>query len=220
MSRVNTILFDFDGTLADTNNLIASSHLHVLDRYFPGQYTKEMVRKYNGPSLEQTYTELMPEHVTEAVTMYREFNHRVHDELITSFPDVEASLKELKASGLKLVVVSTKYEYVLKRGLEVLGLSDYFDLIIAGDQIQQVKPDPEQLQLAMTTLKVEPQQCLMIGDNWQDIAAGENAGVETVFVEWSEKTVSELAPHKPNKTVSSMLELTEWIKTKSYGGER
>lgn len=219
MSGITTVLFDFDGTLGDTNNLIAMSHLHVLENYFPGVYTKESVRVFNGPSLEQTYRELMPTKVDEMVAMYREYNHRMHDDLITAFPNVKESLIALKAAGLKLAVVSTKYEMVLRRGLDLLGLTTYFDVILAGDHCQEVKPSPEQLQLAMSRLDVTPEECLMIGDNWQDIAAGENAGVETVFVEWSEKTLAELAPYKPNKTVVSMVELTEWIKTKQHGGE-
>lgn len=219
MSVITTILFDFDGTLADTNTLISESHLHVLEQYFPGKYTTESVRKFNGPSLEQTYSELNPKNWEEMVAQYREYNHAVHDELIKAFPGVAEALVTLKAKGLKLAVVSTKYETVLKRGLEVLGLTDYFDLISAGDHCQEVKPNPEQLNKAMAALNVKPTECLMVGDNWQDIQAGHNAGVEAVFVEWSEKTLAEIAPYKPNKTVATMLELTQYINSRIDGSK-
>ena len=219
MSVITTVLFDFDGTLADTNELISASHLHVLDHYFPGEYTTERVRPFNGPSLEQTYRQLQPEKYEEMIRMYREYNHRVHDDLIKAFPGVKESLTALKKQGLKLAVVSTKYEEVLRRGLDVLELTGYFDLISAGDHCQEVKPNPEQLNKAMAALKVNSEECLMIGDNWQDIQAGHNAGVDTVFVEWSEKTLKEIAPYNPNKTVATMLELTQYVNSRSNGGK-
>ena len=219
MTKLTTVLFDFDGTLADTNQLIAASHLHVLDHYFPGQYDADAVKPFNGPSLEQTYSQLNPEQAAAMIAMYREFNHEAHDDYIKVFPGVVSALAELQERGLRLAVVSTKYEYVLRRGLELLGLTPYFDVILAGDHCQEVKPHPEQLQRAMSHLQVTPAECVMVGDNWQDIEAGRRAGVQTVFVEWSEKSLAEIAPYNPNKTVASMLELNQWIKSQNDGGK-
>lgn len=169
MSALTTVLFDFDGTIADTNQLISESYLHVLNQYYPGEYTTELVKPFNGPSLNDVFNQINPEKGQQMVKEYREYNHRMHDELIRPFPEVKESLAKLKAAGLKLAVVSTKYNLVLRKGLDLLELTDYFDTIIGGDDYEKAKPDPEPLELAMSRLGVTPAECIMVGDNWQDI---------------------------------------------------
>lgn len=215
---LTTVLFDFDGTLADTNQLISESYLHVLNQYFPGEYDTEKVRPFNGPPLEEVFSALLPAKAEQMVREYREFNQQQHDALIQVFPDVNESLAVLKAAGFKLAVVSTKYNQVLHKGLDLLEMSPYFDEIIGGNDYQKVKPDPEPLNVAMARLGVGPDQCVMVGDNWHDIEAGHNAGMESVFVAWSHKTLTEIAPYKPDKVVESMVDLTEWILSKGMKG--
>ncbi|WP_314068123.1 pyrophosphatase PpaX [uncultured Vagococcus sp.] len=214
---LTTVLFDFDGTLADTNHLISESYLHVLNQHFPGEYDTERVRHFNGPPLEEVFGKLLPEKADQMVLDYREYNHAQHDALIQPFPDVNQSLARLKAAGIKLAVVSTKYNLVLQKGLDLLEMTPYFDEIIGGNDYQKVKPDPEPLKVAMTRLGVEPNECIMVGDNWHDIQAGHNAGMESVFVSWSQKTTTEMAPYKPDKIVDSMVDLTEWILLRAGG---
>lgn len=219
MAGVRTVLFDFDGTLADTNHLIAQSYLHVFEKYLPGRFqTEESVRQFNGPSLEEVFSSLLPEKTEEMVSFYREFNHKKHDELIREFPHVGEVLGKLKKSGIRLAVVSTKNSFILKRGLELLQIRDYFDLILGGTDYQKVKPDPEALRLAMMKLSSVPAETIMVGDNPQDIEAANRAKVRGVFVEWSHKTLAEMQPYKPYQTVKSMIELQEWIISQNNGG--
>lgn len=209
---IRTILFDFDGTLANTNRLIALSHLSVLDCYFPGQYDIESVKAFNGPPLDEVYGELLPDRRDEVVAEYREFNHAHHDELIEGFPGVSEALTQLKKMGIQMAVVSTKRKETVLRGMNVLDLENYFDIVLGGDDYSEAKPNPESLLLAMEKLKVDPKETIMIGDNWHDIQAANNAGVRSVFVEWSEKTLTEILPYHPYKTIKNMLELVQWVK--------
>ena len=218
MAAVTTVLFDFDGTIADTNHLISESYLHVLNKHYPGKYDSEKVRPFNGPSLDDVFTQINPATSIEMVKEYRTYNHRMHDELIRSFPNVKESLAELRAAGLKLAVVSTKYNEILRKGLDLLELTDYFMEIIGGEDYQNPKPDPEPLELAMSRLGVSPADCLMVGDNWQDIQGARNAGVRSAFVKWSMKTPEEMAPYNPDIMVETMAELTEWILSRYNGG--
>ncbi|MGO2100903.1 pyrophosphatase PpaX [Vagococcus salmoninarum] len=219
MSPITAVLFDFDGTIGDTNHLISESYLHVLNKHFPGEYTTDSVRKFNGPALEEVFLGVSPEHGLELVKEYREFNHQMHDELIRAFPDVPESLERLKAHGIKLAVVSTKYNTMLRHGLDVLGLTSYFDVILGGNDYEKVKPDPEPVLLGMSRLGSEKANTIMVGDNWQDIESAHNAGIEGVFVKWSQKTVAEMAPYKPDKIAESMIELTDWILARTTEGK-
>lgn len=215
---LKAVLFDFDGTLADSNKLITDSFLHVLEPAFPGKYNEESVQLFNGPSLDAVLTELFPENAEEMIRKYRTYNSAHHDDLITTFPDVKESLATLQNAGLKLAIVSTKSNVNLIRGLDLLGLTDYFEVIVGNSDYTHFKPDPEPLEVAMKALNVEPLDCMMVGDNSHDIEAAHNAGVTSVFVTWSRKSEKEIATYKPNKKVRSMLELTQWILEKYDGG--
>lgn len=215
---IKTVLFDFDGTLADSNELIAVSHLHVLEKYFPGKYNRQSVLAFNGPSLDEVYREVYPEKSAQLVAEYREFNHYHHDDYLEIFPMVAEVLVELKKQGIKLAVVSTKARPLLNHGLNLLGIHDYFDIILGGDDYQHPKPNPEPLLLAMEKLSATAETTIMVGDNWQDLEAAKRAKVRSVFVRWSEKTAEEMNPYSPDKIAETMVELLEWILTENNGG--
>lgn len=206
-----TVLFDFDGTLADTNDLISDSYLYVLDHYFPGCYSKKDVISFNGPPLYDVFHQLYPEKATEMVAMYREFNLAQHDAYIRLFPGVEQGLIRLKKAGKNIGVVSTKQNRTLYRGLNRLGIEKYFDVVLGGDDYERAKPHPEPVLIGLERLKGEPTSTVMIGDNWQDIASANQAGVTSMFVSWSEKKVTDLSPHEPDIVVKDMKDLVQTI---------
>lgn len=208
---IQTVLFDFDGTLADTNALISHSHLHVLEEYYPGEYDLDRVRAFNGPSLDMVYGSLNPTEKDVMIAKYRAYNETHHDEQVRLFDGVKESLATLKANGITLAVVSTKKNEILLHGLTILGIKDYFDVIVGGLDYTKAKPDPEPIFVTLERLKKEKETAIMVGDNSHDIESAKNAGIPSVFVAWSEKTLEEIAPYQPDKIVATMAELTEWV---------
>lgn len=208
---INTVLFDFDGTLLNSNELIAQSHLYVLNHYYPGQYSRAAVRPFNGPPLRSVYERLDPQRADEMIDRYRSFSHAKHDEWVSLFPDVIETLRRLREGGKKIAIVSTKLNPILDRGLDLFDLRDHVDVVIGGSDCQRHKPDPEPINKALSALGSNPGTSIMVGDNWQDIASAHNAGVKSVFVAWSEKTLRDIQPHEPNFMVHSMAELGHWI---------
>lgn len=214
---ISTVLFDFDGTLVDSNQLITSSHLYVLEKHFPNQYDEKSVLKFNGPPLRDVYEQIDAENAELLIAEYRKYNIQHHDELVSLFPDVKKSLGKLRENGIQVAIVSTKVRKTLDKGIELFNLAPYFDAIFSGDDYANQKPDPEPILKAMHHLNAKPETTVMVGDNWQDIEAAHRAGVKGIFVEWSEKTIDEIAPFKPDKIVESMSDLTEWIINESTG---
>lgn len=208
---IKTVLFDFDGTLADTNRLISESHFVVMEENFPGRFQKEEMAQFNGPSLEEIYGNLDRNRQDELIARYREVMLEKHDDMISMFPGIKEMLENLRQKGLRLGVVSTKRSDVLKRGVSILGITDYFDTIIGSGDFSQAKPDPESLFLAMDRLDAERETSAMVGDNHHDIVAGNNAGVTSIFVGWSEKTTTFIRPYRPTKIVKDPQELEEYI---------
>ncbi|MGX7419055.1 pyrophosphatase PpaX [Carnobacterium gallinarum] len=208
---IQTVLFDFDGTLANTNALISHSHLHVLEEYYPGVYDLDRVRAFNGPSLDMVYSGLNPDEKDSMIAKYRAFNEAHHDEMVHLFTGVKESLAELKANGICLAVVSTKYNEILIQGLTILDIKDYFDVIVGGLDYTHAKPDPEPIFVALAKLNREKETAIMVGDNSHDIESAKNAGIPSVFVAWSEKTLEEIAPYQPDFIVNSMADLTKLV---------
>ena len=210
--EITTLLFDFDGTLLDTNELIIQTFLSVLGKHFPGRFEREDVMHFIGPSLNQTFDAIDSERSAELIAEYRELNKTMHDDLVTEYDGVPETLRLLKARGLKMAIVSTKRCETITHGLELMGVSDIFDVMVGLEEVENPKPDPEPVLLALEQLGSSRDEALMIGDNSHDIEGGKNAGVRTAGVAWSAKGEAFLATYNPDfmlQHISDLLELTK-----------
>ena len=206
------LLFDFDGTLLDTNELIIQSFMHVLENRFPGQYEPSDCVKFIGPSLIETFTEIAPDEAEELIKEYREWNHIHHDELVKEYEGVVETLEKLKEMGLRLVIVSTKRRETIARGLDIMGVAHLFEFVIGIDDVTHVKPDPEPILLAIEKLGVAKEDAIMIGDNSHDILGGKNAGVRTAGVSWALKGRDFLQQFNPDYMLEHMSDLISIVK--------
>lgn len=206
-SNINTILFDLDGTLIDTNELIISTYLHTLEKYYPGKYTREDVLPFLGPTLHEVFGAMNPERVEEMVLHYRTYNLANHDTLVKEFVGVMETIETLKKKGYKLAIVTTKREDVAFKGLRLMKLDPFFDVMIAYDHVKKVKPDPEPIFLALEKLDSKPEETLMVGDNFHDVLAGKNAGTKTAGVAWTIKGRDYLAKYEPDYMLENMTDL-------------
>ncbi|KIL42933.1 pyrophosphatase PpaX [Jeotgalibacillus campisalis] len=208
---IDTVLFDLDGTLIDTNELIISSFLHVMDLYFPDQYKREDVLPFMGPPLVESFQKVNPEKVEEMVNDYRAFNLEQHDVLITGFEGVEETIQTLSDRGIKMAIVSTKRNDVVIKGLKLMKLDHFFDVVVGLDDVKNAKPDPEPLLLALQKLGSSAETSLMVGDNHHDIDGGKNAGTKTAGVAWSAKGREYLLSYEPDWMLESMTDLLSII---------
>ncbi|MFB3161158.1 pyrophosphatase PpaX [Bacillus niacini] len=206
-NNINTILFDLDGTLIDTNELIISTYLHTLEKYFPGKYKRQDVLPFLGPTLHEVFGAMDPERVEEMVLEYRTYNLANHDALVKEFVGVMETIETLKKKGYKLAIVTTKREDVAFKGLRLMKLDSFFDVMIAYDHVKKVKPDPEPIFLALEKLDSKPEETLMVGDNFHDVLAGKNAGTKTAGVAWTIKGRDYLAKYEPDFMLENMTDL-------------
>ncbi len=153
------------------------------------------------------------EDTRDLVSYFRSFNESNHDEMIQPFEGVEEALKMLKDLGLKLGIVTSKREGMARRSLEVLGLTEYFDVIITPESTTLHKPQPEPLYKACELLGgIDPKNTLMVGDSSYDILCGNRAGATSVAVSYTliqPETIKEADPHY---TVDDLRELVGIIK--------
>lgn len=214
MKKYNTVLFDLDGTLLDTNELIISSFLHTLEQFHPGEYAREDVFQFMGPSLKETFGSINPERAEEMISTYVTHNRAKHDELVEVFDGVYETVKKLHENGFKLAIVTTKMRKTVNMGLELSKLTPFFPVVVTFEDVSNTKPHPEPLQLALNKLGATADEAIMVGDNHHDIDGGKNAGVDTVGVAWSVKGKEHLATYSPDFIIDSMDELLSIVGVK------
>lgn len=211
MAKTTTLLFDFDGTLLDTNELIIQSFQFVLDAHYPGKFTRAHILPFMGPTLRESFLSVDPSKTDQLIEEYRSWNLENHDRLCTEFDGVKETLRKLKKRGLKMAIVSTKRNNMVWKGLDLLNIGDLFDTVIGLDDVNNPKPDPEPILLALERLGSTPEESIMIGDNYHDIVGGKNAGVRTAGVAWSlkgEAFMRELEPDYILQHISDLLPMT------------
>ncbi|MEQ6378377.1 pyrophosphatase PpaX [Bacillaceae bacterium S4-13-56] len=204
---IRTLLFDLDGTLIDTNELIISSFAHTLDQYAPGKYEREDILAFMGPPLKDTFIQVDPNRVEEMIETYRAHNLEHHDQLVIPFPGVVDTMKSLKEKGYKLGIVTTKMRRTVEMGLIITGLEGLFDTVITLDDVKKAKPDPEPIYKALDALDSIPEETIMVGDNYHDIEAGKNAGTKTAGVAWTIKGKDFLGKYNPDYMLEEMEDL-------------
>jgi len=206
-NKITTVLFDLDGTLIDTNELIITTYLHTLEKYYPSKYPREDVLPFLGPTLHDVFGNMDPDRVEEMDSEYRAFNIANHDELVKEFVGVKETVQTLKDRGYKLGIVTTKRHDVTLKGLRLMELEAYFEVIVAYDHVEKVKPDPEPIFKALEQLGSTPEESIMVGDNFHDILAGKNAGTATAGVAWSIKGREYVAKYEPDYMLENMKDL-------------
>jgi pyrophosphatase PpaX len=203
---IKTILFDFDGTLIDTNELIYHSFDYTFKK-FGYSFTKEEILQFNGPPLRETFSQLNPDLAEEMIRTYRIHNAQHHEAYVKLFPNVKETLEVLREKGFELGVVTAKMREGVKQGMEITGIESYFDTIVTIDDVENPKPHPEPVIKALNKLNAEADTAIMIGDNYHDIIAGNKAGTKTAGVSWSLRGKEYLKQFNPTYMLEDMSDL-------------
>jgi pyrophosphatase PpaX len=197
--KIKTMLFDLDGTILDTNELIIRSFIESLKGYVPEDFGREhIIPSMGNPLTDQMKLFSGLEDVTHLVAAYREVNLRLHDEYVKPFDYVNEVMAKLHDNGIQIGVVTTKMRLTTERGLKFVGLFDYVDTIVTIDDVKNPKPHPEPVSKAIELLGAEPATTIMVGDSIVDIQSAVAAGAVAVGVAWSlkgEKILKEAGAH-------------------------
>ena len=186
MFKINTVLFDFDGTVMDTNGVIIDSWQHTFRTIEGKERPVEEIIRTLGEPLDVTMARLYPRmDVSEAVSIYRSYHHDNFGERIKLFPGMKDLIASLKEKGYKLGLVTSRLTASTMQGLEKYDIKEYFDAVVTCSDTEKHKPDPEPLNIALEKLGSKPEESIMLGDTMLDILCARNAGVISVLVGWS-----------------------------------
>lgn len=191
---IRAVLFDVDGTLLDTRELILQATEQTLLKFgFPAPVRTE-IAPLVGISLKDYYKIITK---TAEVERFCEshVDFQLHNlQLVKPFPDVIETLTTLKAKGIKQAAVTSRRKATALALIKMNGLNQLLDFVICEEDTSNNKPHPEPLLLALDRLNALPTDSLMVGDSSPDIMAGKSAGIKTVGATYGFKgrTIAEL----------------------------
>ncbi len=179
-----TVLFDFDYTLADSSRPVSECINFALDGLGLPTVTYDRACTTIGLSLGDTLAQLAGEehgHLSdEFLKLFLEMADRVMVEKTALFEAVPETMLKLKDQGQAIGIVSTKYRYRIESILERHDCQGLFDVIIGGEDVVEHKPDPRGLLAALERLNSNGSECIYVGDSLVDAETAERADVEFV----------------------------------------
>jgi len=212
---IDLVIFDLDGTLADTKLDLANAvnaarrklrlpdlDNEVIYRYV-GDGARMLVRRALGPGFSEEDVDRALEH----------FSRHYRDHLLDNtrlYPGVKESLERLKAHGVRMAVLTNKPVSFAEGVLQGLGVSDYFFRVLGGDSMEEKKPDPAGVALLPREAGVPAERALLVGDSSVDVLTARNAGIAVCGVTYGLQPES-LASEVPDILVERMEDLADMV---------
>ena len=199
-------LFDFDGTLVDTTELIYQSMRHATGEVLGREIPRETLMANVGQPLPRQMELIDAERAEALLESYRLHNEEHHDLLIGEFPGVERSLARLSAGGVRVAVVTSKRRFSLEMALERFpGLGAVVDRFVTMEDTTEHKPHPAPLLKGLVFLgDIPPEEAAYVGDSPFDVGAAKAAGVKSVAVSWGAFSEDTLRSAEPDHLVPDL----------------
>lgn len=202
-----TVLFDLDGTLANTIPLIVATFKRTVGQTLGWEPSFEQCKEWIGRSLSETFTALSPEHADELMVRYLEWNLANHRAYVTAFDGVSGLIGALAASDRRFgVATSKRYDSALLT-LDCVGLTGRVRLLATEEDTAAHKPSPEPLLFALRRLQSDADDAVYVGDAVVDLQAAHAAGVRAIGVTWGAASEDELRAAEPEALVHDVAEL-------------
>lgn len=186
MKKIRAVLYDFDGTLADSTELIMRSYRHTMSCHLGDCPPDADWLSGFGMTLESQIGRFArsPAEAAAMLATYREFQDGLHDELLRPFPGAAETVAELERRGIALAIVTSKHRRSALRGMELCGIVRHFDVVVTPEDVANPKPHPEPVLQALERLGARADETLFVGDSPHDVAAGRAAGTRTAAALW------------------------------------
>lgn len=209
--RYGTVLFDLDGTLADTIPLIVASYQHAFRTVLAEEVEEARARAWIGRPLLPALLEEAPDHGHELDRVYRAWNLANTARLIQRYAGVPEMLQALADAGVRCAVATSKRRETARLALEGVGIDDVIEVVAGLEDTTRHKPEPDPLLHAAATLGVEPATCVYVGDATVDVLAARAAGMAAVAVTWGAGERAALVAAGPDAVLDTVPDLTAYL---------
>ncbi|HWS79398.1 MAG: HAD-IA family hydrolase [Actinomycetota bacterium] len=213
---ISAVLFDFDGTLVDTTEMIHQSMRHATSSVLGREdIPRETLLANVGQPLPRQMELIDTENAESLLEAYRSHHERHHDALIREFPGVEESLSRLRSAGIKVAVVTSKRRVSVEMALEIFpGLRNVVDRFVTMEDTTHHKPHPEPLLRALKLLgSIPKERAAYVGDSPFDVEAAKAAELTSVAVSWGAFSEDALRASGPDHLVPDIRSAVDILST-------
>jgi len=213
MNRIFCIIFDLDGTLSRTNELIFASFNHVAEKYLHKTFTPKEITGMFGPPEEIAVERLVgKDHCESAIDDFYSFYEMHHPRMATAYDGVGELLDWLKQRGILLAIFTGKGKRTALITLDQIGIKKYFDMVVTGSDVKNHKPSAEGIRNVLSRFSLEPEHVLMVGDSVSDIHAAREAGVAVASVLWDSYSKEKVMAVDADYRFHTVAEFSSWVK--------
>ena len=205
--RWPVVLFDLDGTLADTIGLIVASYNHAFRTVLGEERDEAEIRAWIGRPLLESFAAVSPEHAVELDEVYRAWNLAQTESLLREYAGVRDLVTDLVEADVQVGVVTSKRRQTALMALRGVGLEGRLPLLATLEDTERHKPLPDPLLHAVAVLGVEPPSCVYVGDAVVDVEAARAAGLGAIAVTWGAGLASDLDAAAPDALAHSVGDL-------------
>ncbi|MBQ5981993.1 MAG: HAD family hydrolase [Prevotella sp.] len=205
------IIFDFDGTLADTNALITKTMMMTIDEVGLEKRTREQCASCIGLPLAECFKALfsISDEVCDlcAATYRRLFEQNNVPGMVSLFPHVAETIRQLHDKGCVLTIATSRSHQSVVQFLQEFRLDRYVTYVLGADDVERAKPDPFPVTKTMSELGYQPEETLVVGDMKFDILMGQRAGAQTVGVTYGNGTLADLQECRADDVIDDFADL-------------
>ncbi len=214
---MNAVLFDFDGTIINTNDLIREGLNSFAERYRGYRLLDSEHKALVGKTLEDQMKYINPTKWQLMCNHFKIWYKHHHNSKTCAFPGMLMLIKTLHEGGVRMSIVSNNSTASLEMGLEHLGIADYFEYVITRDDVSETKPSPEGISKVMELMNLQNHEVIYVGDTAGDIHAAKNAGISNAIVSWSSIGPDSMMLLQPDYVLKSPSHLLDIIGEKTAG---
>lgn len=213
---IKLLIFDFDGTLADTHELIIQTNQEAMRRMGFPVLEDRVISRTIGLPLEEGILTMFPQLTREDLPAWVKTYRTIFDELKTKiipglFPHVKETLEALHARGYVLTVASSRLSLSLNDFLRDMGIAPFFSYVLGADNVSAAKPNPEPVLKTLRDLHFRADEALVVGDMPVDILMGKRAGAFTCGVTYGNSDREALKKAGANHVLDDFGRLPEII---------
>ncbi len=211
-TKFKHIIFDFDGTIADTSRIILATMQATMRERDLRVATPEAIKRIIGLPLKDCFIHIYPgmseiEALECASTYCDIFDANKSSLTPTLFPNVAKTLTILNRHNITMSVASSRGNNSLEELLEMLDVRQHFAVVVGVDNVDKAKPDPEAILYILKSMHINACDALMVGDMPVDIAMGQNADVKTCAVTYGNSTREDLEKSHPDHLIDDFCQL-------------
>ena len=216
-TRPRAIIFDLDGTLADTFPLIVAAWNAAVTPHTGLSYADaDVIARFGIPDPQMIRRELADRGgaaCEQAIELYHQHYEQRHAETVKPFDGITGMLEALRRRDVPLGVMTGKGRRSARITLDCLGWSPLFQSVVTGDDVMEQKPHPSGPLAVARALRVPPDKCAFVGDSPADIGAGKNAAMITVAAGWHPVYLDEIRAMRPDVWAETPTDVVRLIDT-------